>query len=302
MAERLVVEVVGTLLPTLQQHFDSWRTSTLRDSLRAGAVEVNGVAVQRADHPLQPGDAVDVLDGPRLGSKVGAGGKSGAGGKVGAGGRGGASKIVVLYRDDDIVAIDKPAGLLAVSAGRETSDTALALVRALLGPKERLWPVNRLDRETSGVMLFARSHEMREATQAHWGSADKRYLAVVDGKLERIAPVVDQPLWEDDGLFVRVGGGAGARPARTEFAIVRISAKRTLLDVALDSGRKHQIRVHLAWLGHPIVGDDRYGSGGGRGSERLGLHALRLSVRHPRTGRLITFEAPPPPAFEALMN
>lgn len=292
MPESIVVQAAGPLLAGLQAQLPGWRTSTLRDRLRAGAVEVNGVAVQRSDHALQPGDRVEVLDTPRPG-----GGARGSGGV-----RGGASKIVVLYRDDDLVAIDKPAGLLAVSAGRETSETALALVRALLGPKERLWPVNRLDRETSGVMLFARSHEMREATQAHWAQADKRYLAIVDGKLERIAPTVDQPLWEDDGLFVRVGSGPGARPARTDLAILQTSARRTLLDVALDSGRKHQIRVHLAWLGHPIVGDERYGSGGGRGSERLGLHALRLSVRHPRTGRLVTFEAPPPQAFLALMG
>ncbi len=294
MSERLVILDPDGLLPALQRRLPTWRTSTLRERLRAGAVEVNGVPVQRGDHPLQRGDEVQVLDAPAQATRRAAR----AGGDV----RSSAGGIVVLYRDEDLVAIDKPAGLLAVSTGRETTDTALARVRAMLGPGERLWPVNRLDRETSGVMLFARSHDQREATQAHWHLADKRYYAIVDGQLRSIAPVVDQPLWEDGGLFVRVGAHPDARPARTEFAIARTSHRRTLLDVALDSGRKHQIRVHLAWLGHPVVGDARYGSGGGRGGERLGLHAHLLTVRHPRTGAPITFVAPPPPAFWALMT
>ena len=299
MAEQLHIDAPGALLATLQLRLQGWRTSTLRDRLRAGAVEVNGQPVQRADHALLPGDRVDVLDAPRASALAG---RAAAHPPSKAPGRAAnaPTRLEILYRDADLVAIDKPAGMLAVSAGRETSDTALARVRALLGPKERLWPVNRLDRETSGVMLFARSHEMREATQAHWADADKRYLAIVDGQLEHIAPEVDQPLWEDADLAVHVGAGPGARPARTRFAIARTSARRTLLDVALDSGRKHQIRVHLAWLGQPIVGDERYGRG--RPGERLGLHALRLTVRHPRSGRPITFEAPPPAAFLALLG
>ncbi len=294
MSERLAILDPGALLPTLQQRLQTWRTSTLRERLRAGAVEVNGVSVQRADHPLKPGDKVLIHDAPPPSAR---GARS-----RGPDTRSAAAGIVLLYRDDDLVAIDKPAGLLAVSTGRETSDTALARVRALLGPNERLWPVNRLDRETSGVMLFARSHDQREATQANWHLANKRYYAIVEGQLRAIAPVVDQPLWEDQGLFVRVGAGKDARPARTEFAIARTSQRRTLLDVALDSGRKHQIRVHLAWLGHPVVGDARYGGGGGHGSERLGLHARLLTVRHPRSGAEITFEAEPPKAFWALMT
>ncbi len=279
MSERLRVESPAPLMACLQLHLPGWRKSTLKERLRAGAVTVNDEVVRRADHPLAAGDEVRVLD---------------AGAPRGAA----RSDLVVLFRDQDLVAIDKPAGLLAVSTGRENSETALAKVRALLGPKERLWPVNRLDRETSGVMLFARSHEMREATQANWKQTEKRYLAVVEGRLTTIAAVVDQPLWEDTGLNVRVGSGPGSRAARTRIAIERVAARRTLLDVRLDTGRKHQIRVHLAWLGHPVVGDARYG----QPDSRLGLHAFRLAVTHPRNGTRIELEAPVPAEFLALLR
>jgi 23S rRNA pseudouridine1911/1915/1917 synthase len=212
-----------------------------------------------------------------------------------------AAGIVILHADEDLVAIDKPAGLLSVSTDRQTERTALALVRASLarpGRVVQLWPVHRLDRETSGVLLFARSRASQEAVQDTWNEARKLYLAIVEGRPGPASGVIDQPLSEDRSLNARVGHRPDAKAARTRYITRQTLGKRTLLEVELDTGRRHQIRAHLAWLGHPVVGDPRYGVAG----PRLGLHALRLVVTHPSDGRRLTLEAPPPKAFVALLR
>jgi 23S rRNA pseudouridine1911/1915/1917 synthase len=199
----------------------------------------------------------------------------------------------LLRVDDDLVAIGKPAGLLSVSSEAEKERTALALVREALSTPQRraqLWPVHRIDRETSGVLLFARTQDARETVQRAWDEVRKTYLALVEGAPQPPEGEIDQPLWEDRALFVHVGRRAEAKEARTRYRTVGREGGRTLLEVELDTGRRHQIRAHLAWLGHPIVGDPRYGTP----AQRMGLHALRLVLPHPRTGELLTLEAPPP--------
>ena len=264
---------------------------------------VNGAAMRQHDHPVSAGDQVEVLDLGAAGSAGPAGPATpGAATQAGPPPRrrgGGRAAFTTLFIDDDLVAIDKPAGLLSVSSARERENTALALVRASLGKHARLWPVNRLDRETSGVILFARSHEMREAIQADWKNAEKVYLAIVAGVVGVEAGVVETALWEDRSLTVHTGPRPPpeARAARTRFAVQRRGRGRTLLEVRLDTGRKHQIRVHLASLGFPIVGDARYGVAG----RALGLHAMHLSVTHPRTGQRLELHADPPADFTALL-
>ena len=157
--------------------------------------------------------------------------------------------------------------------------------------------MHRLDRETSGILLFARSRAVQDEVQAAWKSVSKTYLAIVEGHPEPAEGVVDQPLWEDRSLSVRVGSRADSRDARTRYSTLEAGRSRTLLEVQLDTGRRHQIRVHLAWLGHPVVGDERYGGPG----PRLGLHALRLGLTHPGDGRTLTLVAPPPESFSALL-
>jgi 23S rRNA pseudouridine1911/1915/1917 synthase len=212
--------------------------------------------------------------------------------------RRGGGGLTLLHVDDDLVAIDKPTGLLSVSTDDERDRTALAMLRAQLPPaKDGPWPAHRIDRETSGVLLFARSRAMRDAVQAAWGDVEKDYAAVVDGHPEPADGVIDRPLWEDGNLRVRVGDHPDARPARTRYRTVERGPARALLEVGLDTGRKHQIRAHLAWLGHPIVGDDRYGTKG----PRLCLHAQRLALRHPRDGRPLVLEAAVPREFAAVL-
>ena len=282
MSERLEADRASPLLVYLRKRLRGWSANTIRDRLRRRCVRVNGDVVTRGDHGLQVGDAIEV------GDRAFEEGRSGA-------------AFTILHEDDDLVAIDKAAGLLSVSTDRQRRRTALALVREALargGRAPRLWPAHRLDRETSGVLLFARSREVRNELQARWGEARKIYLAIVDGHPKPEGGVIDLPLWEDKALNVRVGGRAGARDARTRFRTLKRGRRRALLEVELLTGRRHQIRSHLSAVGHPIIGDRRYGGAG----PRLGLHALSLTVPHPADGEPIEFEAKPPRAFNELLS
>lgn len=277
MAEHLTVLEPMRLVEFLRTALPGWKRSTLEQRVRAGAVTVNGTVVRRND-PVAAGDVVEVAGHVAVEKPAPAG-------------------IVVLHEDDLLVAISKPAGLLSVSTEAEREETALARLREHLsrpGRPARLWPVHRLDRETSGILLFARTREAQEMVQARWSEARKSYLAWCDGIPQPAEGAIDQPLWEDGALFVHVGEREGAREARTFYRTLEVRGPRALLELELDTGRRHQIRAHLAWLGCPIVGDPRYGKPG----KRMALHAFRLELPHPGTGELVRFEAPPPPAFD----
>jgi len=279
VSERFRASEPLRLLAFLRKELPGWKRSTLEQRIRTGCVQVNGATLTTND-VLRAGDEVSVEDHCVEPSAL----------KAPAG-------IVILHDDDELVAIDKPAGLLSVSTDGERERTALALLRAHLSrPRApvRLWPVHRIDRETSGVLLFAKSSAACDALQSAWNSVEKRYLALVQGRPVPAHGVIDEPLVEDRALFVRVGRGAGAKDARTRYRTLAAGARTSLLEVELDTGRRHQIRAHLAWLGFPVVGDPRYGTSG----TRLGLHAVKLSV--PRSdGSRLEITAPVPCGFEA---
>lgn len=284
MADRFVADAAGPLFARLAAQLPDWGRNTLRSRLQLGCITVNGEVVRRHDHALVAGDVVAILA------------------KADARAAPARGALPILFADDDLVAIDKPVGLLSVSSDDERQRTAMVLLGEQLAPGRgvALWPAHRLDRETSGVLLFARSREARDAVQARWGDAEKVYVAIVEGRPEPADGVIEAPLWEDKNLRVRVGDHPEARLARTRYRTVARSRSgaRAQLEVALDTGRKHQIRAHLAWRGHPVVGDDRYGTP----AARLCLHALRLALPHPRTGAPLVLEAPLPPALPAALG
>lgn len=279
MSERLTADAPAQLLEFLVSHLSGWRRGTLKNRLRMGCIAVNDQPVHRHDHPLQPGDRVEIraraAGTPRQNR---------------------ADALAPLYVDDHVIAIDKPSGLLSVATDRGNTRNALAAVRESLsrpGQLARLWPVHRLDRETSGVLLFARSKEVCDAIQSRWTDTEKVYLAVVEGHPNPPSGVIEEPLWEDRNLFVRVGQNAHSKAAETHFSTLWSGSDHCLLEVLLETGRRHQIRAHLAWLGHSVVGDTRYGLPG----PRLALHARRLTIPHPRGEGSLVFEAPEPTAF-----
>ena len=282
MSEKYAVQEAAGLLAFLHSRLKGWSRNTIKQRLQAGCVHVNGASVARHDHALRVGDVVEVsASAPTAGRSP--------------------EPLAILFADRDLVAIDKPAGLLSVGTAKETRRHALALLRTQLSrrsPAVRLWPVNRIDRDTSGVLLFATSREMREAVMARWDASEKTYLAVVEGRPDPARGTIDQPLRLDETEYrVHAGAHPDAKPAVTHYQTERTAGGRSLVRVRLETGRQHQIRAHLAWLGCPVVGDPRYGAAGGR----MGLHALSLKIIHPGGDQELRFEAPVPADFRALM-
>jgi len=211
-------------------------------------------------------------------------------------------QLEIIYSDRNLIAINKPSGLLSVASAKETRKHALAILRNQLSSPRRpvkLWPVHRLDRDTSGVLLFATSHEMREAVMALWPESEKKYLAIVEGCPDPGQGTIDQPLRQDETEYrMHVGAHPEAKRAVTHYETQRSVNGRTLLELTLETGRQHQIRAHLAWLGHPVVGDQRYGVDG----PRMGLHALSLKISEPFTGNKLCFEKNASSDFYALLR
>jgi 23S rRNA pseudouridine1911/1915/1917 synthase len=214
-------------------------------------------------------------------------------------------RLEVIYEDNSIVVIDKPAGLLTMATSVEKTRTAYAMLRAHLNSKkhpEKLFIVHRLDREASGLVVFAKTPESKERLQDQFKehSAGRRYVSVVEGRVQETAFTVRSYLAENAAYHVystrnqRIG-----KQAVTHVKVLRRTSRASFVEVQLETGRKHQIRVHLAERGHPIVGDKAYGSGSNP-IRRLALHAVQLDFKHPISGEHMTLRSPYPKAFDTL--
>jgi 23S rRNA pseudouridine1911/1915/1917 synthase len=278
----------GPLLPWLLAALHPTNRTRVKQLLGHGCVLVNGTAVTRHDHPLQPGDRVAVA-------------RQGTAPAASAGAR---PTLPVVYEDGALVVIDKPAGLLAVATEGEKVDTAFARLSALLAERNagRPFVVHRLDRDTSGLLLFARAAEVRDELQATWDAVTKTYLAVVEGVPRPPEGFVDNFLTEGKNLRVRATPPGGeARRAVTRYRTVATRGRYSLIEVGLETGRKHQIRVHLAGLRCPVIGDEAYGATANPAG-RLGLHAWRLAFDHPHNGRRVELEAPFPDVLKRIVG
>lgn len=205
------------------------------------------------------------------------------------------SPLEIIYEDSDLLAINKPAGLLSVATDTEKENTAIRLLRdAGIDP---LYVVHRIDRDTSGVLLFAKSMEMRDKLQATWEEIIRReYLAICEGVFAPKSGRCDTILRETSThLVYSVKFGEGQR-AITNYEVIKENAYFSYLRVLIETGRKNQIRVHMKELSHPIVGDKKYGAHGSP-MGRLGLHASLLEFNHPRTGNAVVIKAPPESRF-----
>lgn len=212
--------------------------------------------------------------------------------------------LEILYEDDDLLVVFKPAGLLSVAAAGEKNRTAYWILNEYLrrrGKRQQVAVVHRLDRDTSGVMVFAKSAAMKRALMDNWDKLvfERRYVAVVEGPVTEPEGTIDLPLTEDSRARVLIAAPGRGHRAITHWKVLRSGSRCSLLSLELETGRRNQIRVHCAAMGHPVVGDSKYGSrcdilG------RLGLHAERLAFYHPRTGALLEFSVPPPPSFTSV--
>ena len=261
-----------------------------KNLLRFRAVTVPGVPHPRHDTQLQAGTEVQLSLGKHTPT-----------GTTLPGG------LQILHEDDAIVVIDKPAGLLSVAS--ETEQMRTAFFKVLQHVQERskdglaeIVVVHRLDRETSGLLIFAKSREIGGALQERWRGVVKKYFAIVEGVPSPVSGTLRDFLTETDSLLVHPADPrrADAKEAITHYRVLQASRSVALVELTLETGRKNQLRVQLANAGHPIVGDGKYGAKTDP-ARRLALHAGELIFHHPVTDKLLHFVSPLPPRLRALL-
>lgn len=217
-------------------------------------------------------------------------------------------KLRILFEDAYLIIIEKKEGLLTVSAGDNDETTAFSILKTYVkrsSPNNKVFTVHRLDRETSGILMFAKSREIQLALQEHWHEAVTRrvYVALVEGKVEKEEDTIVTWLTENEkSLKIHSSNSDnGGQQAVTHYRRIKSNDKYSLLEIELETGRKNQIRVHMEGIGHPIVGDKKYGAGISP-IGRLGLHARVLAFYHPMTLEIVSFETPVPRDFLHLFH
>ena len=262
--------------------FSSWplvKKKQVRTWLKHQAVMVNGRISSQFNQPLQPGDVVQIRNDRYAPPETVL-----------------ACGIKVYFEDATLIVIDKPSNLLSIASEAEQEKTAYFQLTDYVRQgnplaKERVWIVHRLDRETSGLMVFAKTAEAKETLQSNWESAQKRYFAVAEGHLKADSGVFASYLDETSPYRVfSVPQTETTRHAVTHYKVLKQGKGRTLVELTLETGRRHQIRVHLKDAGCPIVGDVKYGAKTDP-AKRLGLHSCALKIKHPLTGRELSFES-----------
>jgi 23S rRNA pseudouridine1911/1915/1917 synthase len=256
-----------------------------KDLIRFQAVTVQRKVRIRHDTRLEPGDELTIAAVIQQGAALEHG-------------------LRIVHLDDAIIVVDKPAGLLSMGSEREKQRTAYRILNEHLktrsrSPRQQAFIVHRLDRESSGLMLFARSEAVQAALQRNWKSVTKKYLAVVKGVPSKAQGTLTDHLVEGKSFLVhRVDNGG--QLAITHYRVLRTLGDKSLLELTLETGRKHQIRVQLATLGHPIVGDRRYGADGTE--TRLALHSCELKFHHPVSGASMEFRSVLPTPVNVLVE
>ncbi|HVG23041.1 MAG TPA: RluA family pseudouridine synthase [Thermoanaerobaculia bacterium] len=266
-----------TLLDVLQERFPESSKTTLRTMLKSDRVRVNGEPERDAKRTIEDSDQVTVAGhSARLDPR-----------------------IRIVYEDAELIVIEKAAHLLSVPTEEVRHENAEALVNTYT----RVMHVHRLDRDTSGVLVFAKNAFVRDRLQELFAKHDieRTYVAVVFGKLTPPSGTFRSFLFEDRDLRVRVVEDASkGKEAITHYRTVASGKRYSMLELTLETGRRNQIRVQLAHAGHPIVGDTMYGKGRDEELRRLALHAKVLGFVHPRTGEKMRFTTEIPREFREL--
>ncbi len=262
--------------------------NTIKSYLVHRMVSVNNQTVSQYDHPLKPSQIVRIKQG-KVEETVKYHG------------------LKILYEDPHIIVIDKESGLLSIATAKERKKTAYFILTEHVrktNHNNRVYIVHRLDKEASGVMIFAKSIEVQEVLQRDWQKAvvDRRYAALVEGRVEKQEDTIISWLIESKALIMySYKFDNGGQKAITHYKIINMNNDYSLLEVTIDTGRKNQIRVHMQSIGHSIVGDKKYGSTQNP-IKRMGLHAMSLAFTHPITNENLKFESPVPKSFLSLCS
>ena len=279
-----VVRDAQPLLEALAELYPDSTKTTLRQMLQGGRVRVNGQVEKNARRELDPGELIEV-------------GQKSVQPALPPG-------LAILHEDDDVIVVLKSHGLLTVATERERETTAQAYLNAYLKEKggERIHVVHRIDRETSGALVFAKNFAAREALKEKFAAHDveRVYIAVIEGEMDPPQGTIRSHLRERRDLRMEsVDAHPDAKLAVTHYRTIESNGRYSLLEIRLETGRKNQIRTHLAEAGHPVVGDRMYGSTVNP-LGRLGLHAKTLGFDHPTTGKKLVFTVPVPKSFPQL--
>ncbi|TFE19699.1 RluA family pseudouridine synthase [Cohnella luojiensis] len=277
------VTEAGELLLFLLDKLAPQGRNSVKSLLAHGQVSVDDRVEKLYNHPLHPGQVVTVrkdrttVAPPLVGLKI-------------------------LHEDEAVIVVHKDAGLLSIATDKETELTAYRQLTAhvrLENPANRIFVLHRLDRETSGVMMFAKSEKVQQKMQEGWHDIVKErlYVALVEGMVKKTEGTITSWLKETSTLKMYSSFTPNdGQHAVTHYKVLRANRNYSLLEVHLETGRKNQIRVHMQDLGHPIASDKKYGSKT-KPFSRLGLHARVLAFEHPTTGKLMRFETDIPKQF-----
>lgn len=210
----------------------------------------------------------------------------------------------ILYEDESLIAIEKPAGLLTIKTEQENEKTAYKIVRNYVKEKgQKLFIVHRLDRDTSGILLFAKNEKMKIMLQKHWNdiTLKRGYVAIVEGQIKPEFGTIRSFLKEENNTIVHSTKSMDGKLAITRYQTLNKNNDYTLLEVFLETGRKNQIRVHMSEAGHPIIGDTKYHATKNP-IHRLGLHSHLLEFIHPFTKKVVHLESTIPDNFNHLFE
>lgn len=287
-----------TLLAFLLVKVHGMSRNSVKSLLSSHKVLVNGHTVTQFDFPLAKDDEVKIARNPvhEEPHKIGAEITHGSGETI-------RFKSLILYEDDAFLAINKPAGMLAVE-----SDTVRysAFYRALeylksKDPKSRPYILHRIDKETSGVLVFAKDIQIHSMLRMHWNEdvSLREYYAIVKGTFQEREGTWVAWLKENENHLVYVSRDHSGKKSVTHYQVVAEQGEYSLVRVTIDSGRKNQIRVVMAFHDHPVVGDEKYGDGSNP-IGRLGLHASELDFENPKTREVICVKAPLPKEFQEM--
>ena len=296
------VEAATELMPFLLAKLGGMTRTSVKQLLSQRRVTVNAGIQTRHDTPLKPGDLVNILQG-----------------------RGNVElrhpKLRIIYEDDALIVVEKKNGLLTVPYNPKSSEmTVLSILKDYVKKQSRkanVYVVHRLDRETSGVLVFAKSPELQEYMRTYWRQlvSKRTYVALVEGRLEKKEGTITSWLTEDQQTLMVYSSQTdnGGQKAITHYKVVKESAmpsaeqdlatEYSLVELNLETGRTNQIRVHMQSIGHPVVGDRKYGNGNESSPvDRLCLHAKVLEFIHPMTEKKVRFEAAAPKEMLRMFN
>lgn len=278
--EKYIVKENEILIEFLKKMFSNLSKNSVKSLLHNEKVFVNGNMTTKYNYELNIGDVVEIRE------------------KV-------AKNIDIIYEDKDIIVINKPSGLLTVATEKEKNKTAYHLVMEYLKKKNknnRIFIIHRLDKDTSGIIMFAKNERAKHLYQDNWNDIVKKrcYYAVIDGKMENKEGTIKSYLKENVNMVYSVKDRSG-KLAITEYKVLKERKNISLLDINLKTGRKNQIRVHMKENKTPILGDLKYGEKS-KLINRLALHAYKLELVNPVTKKLLTFEINMPNEFKMLFK